>query len=140
MVDLEYLTAIKTLLDADSTLDTLLGVSGASKVVVGADTPNGYSPPLVNIAESANFIIDVDTQFSEVTFGVIIRVANGEYSLPDYTTINSIENRIHTLLMNNTLILTNNKYKGILPDGAMPPLADGDTVTMRQVRYRLVAV
>ena len=130
---------IKAVLDADSTLDTLLGVVGSgSKVIVGAELPSNAAPPLINLVDMTESVTDPDTAWTEIILGVVVRAENKAENLPNYTAIGSIGNRINTLLDSQEL----SGARAVLYTGAMQmtPDLEHDGVSMKQYRYAILGL
>ena len=130
---------IKAVLDADSTLDTLLSVVGSgSKVIVGAELPSNAAPPLINLVDMTEGVIDPDTAWTEIVLGVVVRVENKLENLPNYTAIGSIGSRINVLIDSQEL----SGARGVLYTGAMQLTSDleHDGLSMKQYRFRILGL
>jgi hypothetical protein len=135
----EILNAVKTILDADSTLDTLLDVGDFGKTVLGPELPESAGLPVINLVDLTNFVTDIDTKMSEMVVGVVIRCYNSEYDRPDYDTLDDISARVNTLLDDETLTLTNNQFCACYFEDVTPvsPDFDRSNASIQQVRFRV---
>jgi len=92
------LSAVKTILDADSTLDTLLNVKGgSSKVILGIERPDICAMPTIHLSFLTRNI-DPNTKMNNILY----RVAWFANAYPDKTedieTLANIGERIYDLL------------------------------------------
>lgn len=136
------LNAVKSVLDADSTLDTLLGVTdGISKVILGIEMPGDACPPVINITEMSENTLNPDYNTTSIVLGFIVRVPTKEYDRIDYDTIDSIGQRLDALLNRQALSLSSGYIKDVSPESSLPATPDFgmDSVSLKQFRYRILA-
>ena len=92
------LSAIKTVLDADSTLNDLLGaVEGSSKVILGMERPKRCSAPVIHLSFLTRTILpDIKQNFLLLRIAWFVNAkAPGE---EDIETIANIGERVYDLL------------------------------------------
>lgn len=139
----EILTAVKTVLDADSTLDTLLGVTeGISKIIKGAELPSGASAPCVNLVDLTENTVDADTKLKAFILAVVVRANTTEYGLIDYDALDDIGNRIYTLLEDQKINLPTAHQLCLYYENALTASLDIDMqdVSIKQYRYRILVI
>jgi len=92
------LSALKTILDADSTLDTLLNVKGgSSKVIIGMERPDICAMPTVHLSFLTRNI-DPETKMNNVLYRVTWFVSAYPDKKEDIDTLTNIGERIYDLL------------------------------------------
>ena len=133
------MTNIKTVLDADSTMDTLLSVvPGTSKVVLGANVPGTAALPLVNLVDMPDNVEDISSGWTRFILGVVVRTANTSGNQINYEAHQNIGSRIHALLNGQNISGTRGAcYQGSL--GVTPDL-EIDSVSLIQYRYLILGL
>jgi hypothetical protein len=93
----DLLNAVKTKLDADSTLDGLLNVGDVSKVIIGAERPIAANLPCVHLSVLTRSI-QTETKLNTLLLRVAWFVTQLEQGTEDVETLSDIGERIYDLL------------------------------------------
>jgi hypothetical protein len=132
------LKGIKALLDADTTLETLLGsMSGDSKVITGLSRKD-IVYPWISLAILTHDV-EIATKYEQITFVVIIHTAkesSGEY---DLEVLSAIAERVDTLIDEKyrTLSVIGTQFDQFYFESCSPAADEGESGCFQTLSYRL---
>jgi len=132
------LKGLKTLLDVDATLKTLLGsMSGDSKVIIGLGRQD-IMYPWISLAVVTHDV-EISTKYEWVTFVVVIHTAkksSGEY---DLEVLSAIAERVDVLLDEKykTISVSGAKFDQFYFESCSPAADEGEDGCFQTLNYRL---
>lgn len=140
----DILVAVKAVLDADSTLASLLYLDefSTSKVMIGTNVPSAASMPVVNVALTTNEVVDLDTKFRDMTLDIMVRANNSDYNMLNIEEVDDIGDRIKTLLDDATITISSGNIQAIQAVSETDAAADFDrtNVTLKQFSFLVNAI